>query len=100
MRVRGWIWALVLVPWCFGQESAPAAPKLTFRGKPLSVPFHCTNEQVEKLDLECSASAPCAVFLELNGVASASTKLFVTGNLHTSSRTFESVLLASEDEGH
>lgn len=107
MNTLRWLLAFATVGGALVAQEPPApapasvAPtKLTYRGKPVAVPFHCTDEQVRELDLECNAAAPCPVFLELTGVAAASTKLFVTGNLHTASHTVESILLASEDEGH
>ena len=68
-------------------------------GKPLQVPFECAEEELQSVGLLCTEEEPCAIFLELSGVASAGKKLFVSGNLHAQSGTLASILLASDDNG-
>jgi photosystem II stability/assembly factor-like uncharacterized protein len=68
-------------------------------GKPMRVPFDCTEADTQAAALSCSAEEPCPVFLELSNVEPAGDKIFLAGNLHTSSATLYSVLLASEDAG-
>jgi Uncharacterized protein related to plant photosystem II stability/assembly factor len=80
---------------------AQTAPKpiLEFTGKPLRIDSRCKPEEVRSLGLSCSLQEPCAVFIELSDVEAVGSKLFVSGNLHTSTQTLESILLASEDSG-
>ncbi len=68
-------------------------------GKPMRVPFECTEADSEAASLSCTEQEPCPVFLELSGVEAAGNKIFLAGNLHTSTTTLYSALLASEDGG-
>jgi photosystem II stability/assembly factor-like uncharacterized protein len=68
-------------------------------GKPMRVPFECIEADTQAAGLSCSEEEPCAIFLELSNVESAGNKIFLTGNLHTSTTTFYSILLGSEDAG-
>lgn len=76
-----------------------AAEPLVYQGKPLRLPFECSEEEVQAFGLDCTHEEPCPVFLELTGMESAGSKIFLTGNLHTATVTLYSILLASEDEG-
>lgn len=68
-------------------------------GKPMRVPFECTEADTQAAGLSCSEEEPCPVFLELSNAEAAGNKIFLTGNLHTTTTTLYSVLLASEDAG-
>ena len=68
-------------------------------GKPMRVPFECTEADTQAASLSCSEEEPCPVFLELSSVEAAGNKIFLAGNLHTSTTTLYSVLLATEDGG-
>lgn len=91
----------------FGQEgpqqaessAAGKTPALVNSGKPMKTTVSCGAEQIERLGLTCSLEEPCPVYLELAAADSAGDRLFVSGNLHTSSSTVSSILLASEDGG-
>ncbi|MBI4877132.1 MAG: hypothetical protein HY822_21060 [Acidobacteria bacterium] len=76
-----------------------AAQSLIYQGQPLRIPFQCGEDDIHALGLDCTAEAPCAVFLELTGLEIAGAKIFASGNLHTATTTLASILLASEDEG-
>jgi hypothetical protein len=65
----------------------------------MRVPFECTEADSQAASLNCSDAEPCAVFLELSNVEAAGNKIFIAGNLHTSTATLYSVLLATEDAG-
>jgi hypothetical protein len=69
------------------------------RAQPVKIDFTCTPEQVDDLGLECSSDLPCPVYLELSAADSTTGRLVATGNLHTSSATLSSILLASDDNG-
>ena len=78
----------------------PQGPKpLEYTGKPIRVPFTCTEEDIQGFGLSCSIDDPCPVYLELAAFEPVGVKLFLSGNLHTSSTTLASILLASEDGG-
>jgi photosystem II stability/assembly factor-like uncharacterized protein len=68
-------------------------------GEPMTVPFHCTQDDIAQAGLTCSEEAPCQVYLELTSVANEGSKIFVTGNLHTESATLYALLLESDDGG-
>jgi photosystem II stability/assembly factor-like uncharacterized protein len=68
-------------------------------GKPMRVPFDCTEADTQAAALNCSEEEPCAVFLELSNVEAAGNEIFLTGNLHTATTTLYSVLLGTEDAG-
>ena len=81
-------------------QTPESPPKLEYAGKPLAITAACTPEQVQGVGLSCSAENPCPLFLELSSVEFVGNRVVLTGNLHTSSHTLESVLLTSEDSGH
>ncbi len=68
-------------------------------GKPLRVPFECTEADTQAAGLSCSDEEPCPVYLELANVEAVGNKLFLPGNLHTAATTIFSILLATEDAG-
>lgn len=74
-------------------------PLLRNTGKPIAVPFHCTDEDMHSAGLDCSEQDPCPVYLELAEVESTGIRLFATGNIHTSTATLYSILLGSDDNG-
>ena len=74
-------------------------PLLRNTGKPIVVPFHCTDEDMHSAGLDCSEQDPCPVYLELAEVESTGIRLFATGNIHTSTATLYSILLGSDDNG-
>jgi len=82
----------------------PAPPVLENSGKPMLLPFHCTQDDIQWAGLSCSADEPCPVYLELaaveSGVPPGPGRVFAAGNIHSSAVTLYSVLLASEDAGH
>ena len=64
------------------------------------LPFRCTREDLGSAGFSCSEEAPCPVYLELGAAASAGSKYFVAGNIHSDAVTLYSVLLGSDDAGH
>jgi hypothetical protein len=68
-------------------------------GKPMRVAFECTEADTQAAGLSCSDEEPCAVYLELSNVEAAGNKIFLAGNLHTTTTTLYAVLLATEDAG-
>jgi len=106
MRVIGII--TVVAALLRAQETAPPPQPvvpiqtvvLTNAGKPMTVPFQCTAEDINTAGLDCTERDPCPVYLELSAVASTGIRIFAAGNIHTASATLYSVLLGSEDNGH
>jgi photosystem II stability/assembly factor-like uncharacterized protein len=76
-----------------------AQGQLENTGKPMRVPFECTEADSQVAGLSCSEEEPCQVYLELASVESVGNKVFLTGNLHTPTTTLFSILLATEDAG-
>jgi hypothetical protein len=74
-------------------------PKYEYQGKPIVLPFACTEDQLQQSGLSCPESEPCPVFLEFAGLESWAGHLVLVGNLHSSSATFSSILLVSDDNG-
>jgi hypothetical protein len=77
----------------------PSPPALEFKGKPLVVPFACTEETLHAAGLTCPETEPCPVYLELAALEAVGATLFVVGNLHSSANTFSSIALRSDDGG-
>src|SRR3954468_13358261 len=85
--------------------AAPAAavqgpPLLENTGKPIVIPFQCTEEDIRLAGLTCSDEDPCPVYLELSGMESTGIRLFAGGNIHTANATLFSIILGSDDNGH
>jgi photosystem II stability/assembly factor-like uncharacterized protein len=76
-----------------------AQETLENNGKPMRVPFECTEADTAAAGLSCSEEEPCPVYLELANVEAVGNKIYLTGNLHTHTATLSSVLLATEDAG-
>jgi hypothetical protein len=68
-------------------------------GKPMRVPFECTESDSQAAGLSCSEEEPCPVYLELGAVEAVGNRIFLTGNLHTATTTIYSVLLSTDDAG-
>src|ERR1035441_10929068 len=68
----------------------PAAPPvLENTGKPIVVPFHCTEEDIHSAGLGCSEQDPCPVYLELSAVESTGLRIFAAGNIRSEEHTSE-----------
>ena len=80
-------------------EHPVETPALHNTGKPMIVDYHCGEEDIHLAGLSCTAEDPCPVFLELASVEAVGGRIFVAGNVHTSSTTLDSVLLGSDDAG-
>lgn len=78
---------------------AGAQALLENTGKPMRVPFECTDADTQASGLNCSEEAPCPAYLELVNIEAAGNKLFLSGNLHSTTTTLYSILLATEDGG-
>jgi hypothetical protein len=68
-------------------------------GKPMRVPFECTQADMVATGLSCSEDEPCPVYLELANMQAVGNKIFLIGNLHTPTTTLYSILLVSDDSG-
>lgn len=80
-------------------EQPKRPPALEYTGKPIRVPFECTDEDITGHGLTCTTDEPCHVYLELAAMETVGVKIFLSGNLHTSNTTLWSILLVSEDSG-
>ena len=64
------------------------------------LPYQCTLDDIQWAGLACSEDEPCPIYLELSAAESSGARMFVAGNIHSSTVTLYSVLLGSEDSGH
>src|SRR5689334_18067533 len=46
----------------------PPPPVLENTGKPILLPFQCTEDDIQKAGLSCTEDDPCPVYLELSAV--------------------------------
>jgi hypothetical protein len=74
-------------------------PPPSYAGSPIQLPPPCVAEDLYVPGVLCSPESPCDVFLELTSAGGASGRIFVAGDIHTSSGTVSTVLLASENDG-
>ncbi len=65
----------------------------------IRIPYTCTAADMDAFGFTCSSEEPCPVYADLVAVDALAGRLFVTGNLHTSSATMYGLLLVSEDGG-
>jgi photosystem II stability/assembly factor-like uncharacterized protein len=85
-----------------GWPSFLLIPFLSFQllaQEPYRVPFACDEEDLQAAGMSCSEDDPCPIYLEINSIAPNGRKLFLAGNLHSTSATLSSILLMSEDSG-
>ena len=75
------------------------APELRYDGKPLLLPFQCTDDDMQWAGMSCSEEQPCPIYLELSAMDTVGNRIIVLGNIHTESTTLYSVVVASEDGG-
>lgn len=68
-------------------------------GKPMHIAFECSEADTQSSGLNCSEEEPCPVYLEVANIEAVGNKLFLPGNLHTSTTTISSILLVTEDAG-
>jgi hypothetical protein len=83
-------------------QTAPAPPVpivLANDGKPMVLPFRCSEDDIHWGGLTCTEEEPCPIFLELAGAEQSGSRVVTAGNIHTESVTLYSVLLTSEDGG-
>src|ERR1700683_58452 len=81
------------------QSLLSAQAPLENKGQPMRVVYECSAADTQAAGLGCSEEDPCLVYIELENVQAVGRKIFVTGNLHTTMATLDSILLASEDAG-
>lgn len=84
-----------------GQEgpAIPAEAVLENTGKPMALPFRCTEEDMAWAGMSCSEEEPCPVYLEVTAAEGVGNQIFATGNLHSDTVSLYSVLLRSQDAG-
>ena len=79
---------------------APAPPKFQNDGKPITLPFQCTAEDIRWAGMACSEEEPCPIYLELSAAEGVGDHIYTAGNIHSDTVTLYSVLLGSDDGGH
>jgi hypothetical protein len=81
------------------EPAAVEKPPLENTGKPMTLPYQCTGDDIQTAGLSCTAADPCPIYLELSAVEAVGNRIFLAGNIHTPATTLYSVLLASDDAG-
>ena len=106
LAIFGAIGMLLTVMAAWGQgQTPPASPEqatvaaLENIGKPMLLPFRCTDEDMQWAGMSCSEEEPCPVYFEVTAAEPIGDKIFVAGNIHSTTVTLFSVLLGSEDAG-
>ncbi len=95
MPRQSYILLAIVTGWLRAQSAAP----LENHDSPMRLGFTCTEDDIRESGLICSQDEPCPVYLELTGGEALLSRVFITGNLHTSDATLYSIVLASEDNG-
>src|SRR5271166_1646783 len=78
---------------------AQTPAQLENNGKPMHVALVCREDDLQSLGLNCSGDEPCPMYFELSAVEAAGGRIFLAGNIHTSSATVSSILMSSSDNG-
>jgi len=78
---------------------APAPVTLQNDGKPITLPFQCTADDIRWAGMTCSEDEACPIYLELSAVEGVGNRIFTAGNIHADAVTLYSVVLASSDAG-
>lgn len=81
------------------QDEAGKPPVLENDGKPMTVPFRCTDDDMQWAGMSCTEDQPCPVYTELASLETVGNRIIVLANIHSESTTLYSVLLKSEDAG-
>jgi len=63
------------------------------------LPFTCQQDDIQWAGMTCPENEPCPIYLELSGIGSSGSRVFLAGNLHSAQTTLYSILLSSEDAG-
>jgi len=79
--------------------ATPAKQVIENTGKPMRVPYTCTEQDIQSFGMTCTAIDPCPIFLQVAGIETVGARIFLTGNLHNGAATMYSMLLSSGDEG-
>jgi len=77
----------------------PPQPVLRNTGKPMLLPFACTEDDMQWAGMSCSEEEPCPVYLEISDLDTVGNRIVVLGNIHSEATTLYSVLLSSDDAG-
>jgi hypothetical protein len=76
------------------------SPVFEYDGKPITLPYHCSLEDVRWAGMTCSEDEACPIYLELSSAEAVGDHVFAAGNIHSDAVTLYSVLLMSGDAGH
>ena len=77
----------------------PVAPVLENHGKPMVVPFQCTDDDIQWAGMTCSPDDPCPIYLELTTLEARGDRIITAGNLHSAAVTLYTAVLVSDDGG-
>ena len=91
--------AILAVVACPLTAQEPDSHVLQNNGKPIAVPFHCKDTDVEWAGLSCTEHEPCPAYLELSAIEGDGDLILAAGNIHSEAVTLFSLLLVSRDGG-
>lgn len=80
-------------------DAPSGSPVLQNTGKPMAIPFSCTDDDMTAAGMTCTEQEPCPVYIEFSSVELLGDHVIVAGNLHSSNATLYTVLLSSPDGG-
>ncbi len=78
----------------------PPPAVFEYDGKPITLPFHCSLEDIRWAGMSCSEDEPCPLYLEVASADAVGDHVFAAGNIHSDALTLYSLLLSSSDGGH
>jgi photosystem II stability/assembly factor-like uncharacterized protein len=78
----------------------PPPPVFAYEGRPITLPYQCSLEDIRWAGLTCSEDEPCPIYLELSSTDAVGERVYAAGNIHSDAVTLYSVLLTSADGGH
>src|SRR5579864_2186928 len=65
----------------------PGLPVLRNTGKPMIVPFQCTDDDMEWAGMSCTEEDPCPVYLEVSAVETVGNRIIALANIHSEATT-------------
>lgn len=71
-----------------------------YEGKPITLPFRCSLDDIHWAGMTCAEDEPCPLYLELSSADAVGEHIFTAGNIHSDAVTLYSILLSSSDGGH
>src|SRR5215467_10614725 len=69
------------------KTEAPATegqpPMLRNTGKPIVLPFQCTDDDIQWAGMSCTEDDPCPVYFEISSIDTVGNRVIAAGDIHT-----------------